>query len=128
MTEQVPVTCYKTVYDKVPETCTVTVCKPEQRTRTVNVTKCRTEERVRTVNVTKCRTEERSRMVKVCKMVAEERTQMVKVCKTRPENPHSAVSSLPLCAGAAVEGRPVHGVRPATADPDVQRDDVQVRA
>ena len=65
VTEEVPYTVYRQQMESVPYTYTVTVCKPETRTRTVPVTTYNTEERTRNYTVTVCKPETRTRTVNV---------------------------------------------------------------
>lgn len=68
-TRQVPVTTYRVETKDVPYECMVTVCRAEQRKKTVNVVRYKTEERKVTVPVTRFREETRTCKVRVCKMV-----------------------------------------------------------
>ena len=96
VSEQVPVTCYKTEQVQVPYQYNVTVCKPQVRTRTVRVCNYRMETRQRNVQV--CETEcvpmtrnvnytcmvpqkqQRSYNVTTYRMIPEKRVQTYKVC------------------------------------------------
>jgi len=96
VSEQVPVTRYKTEQVQVPYQYNVTVCKPQVRTRTVRVCNYRMETRQRNVQV--CETEcvpmtrnvnytcmvpqkqQRSYNVTTYRMIPEKRVQTYKVC------------------------------------------------
>ena len=92
VTEQVPYTVNKAVWEDVPYEYTVTVNRPETRTRTVPVTRMRTEQRTRMVTVNRCRQEERSREVPVTTYKTEQRTRTVPVTTmtTEPWRPASS--------------------------------------
>jgi len=96
VSEQIPVTCYKTEQIREPYQYKVTVCKPEVRTRTVRVCNYRMENRVRNIQV--CETEcvpmtrevqytcmvpqkrQRTYHVTTYRMIPEKRVETYKVC------------------------------------------------
>jgi hypothetical protein len=80
VTEEVPVTTYRNCTEEVPYEYSVTVCRPEERTRTVNVCTFRSEERTKSVPVTRYRDESRTRTVRQCTVA--EATEVVVVAAT----------------------------------------------
>lgn len=77
VTREVSVPVCRTVVEEVPCTYTVTVCRPETRTRMVPVVEYETVTRTRAVRVCDYKYETRSKTYQVCKMVPQERAKQV---------------------------------------------------
>lgn len=80
--KEIQVEVCKRVMEEQPYEYTVTVCKPEQRTKTVRVCKMVPEKRTKEVTYTVCKptTEEVKCTVNVCKCVPVKKTVTVNVC------------------------------------------------
>lgn len=102
VTEEVP--CTVTRYRQVPQEYKyhVTVCKPEQRTRSVTVCHYTREERTRTVNVTRYHREERTKDVTYTVCVPHQKTDKVMVTTYKCE-PKEITETVTVCVPHQVE-------------------------
>ncbi len=100
--KQIECTKTKLVREEVPCEYTVTVCKPEIRTRTIQVQDCRTETRTRTVKLCSYETEERTREINytVCVPKTREVECQVTCYKSVPE---TKTVSYTVCVPETVE-------------------------
>ena len=113
---------------QVPYTCTVTLCKPESRTRTVQVCEMVRSLQECEYQVQLCKPETRSRTVQVCEMVRSEqpyeyqvqlckpeaRTRQITVCKQVPEEKTRTVSYAVCVPKTREEQYPVTVCDPVT--------------
>ncbi len=85
VTEEIDVTCYKYETVEEPYECTVTVCRPEQRTRMVNVCSYEQQTRVHKSRVCDYESQVRTCTQRVCRYEMQTREQKYRVCSYRPE-------------------------------------------
>jgi hypothetical protein len=102
VTEQVPVTAYKTEQVSVPYQYNVTVCRPETRTRKVQVCNYRTETRTRDVQVCEMQCVPMTRDVSYTCLVPQKRQQTHNVTTYRMI-PEQRVETYKVCVPYQVE-------------------------